>query len=92
MDCISVQSAGITGFSDEWILDYAANDRRVVITHDIQTMPARAIDRIRIILDMSGLIVVPNTLDIAAAINDLELLIVCGTAEELQNRIYFLPI
>ena len=41
LDCISVQTAGMTGFSDEWILDYAANDRRVVITHDIQTMPGR---------------------------------------------------
>ncbi len=41
---------------------------------------------------LPGLIVVPDTLDIATAVIDLEVLIVCATADELQNRIYLLPI
>ena len=92
LDCISVRSSGMTGFSDDWILEYAANEGRIVITHDIRTMPAHATDRIKKNLYLPGLIVVPDTLDIATAVNDLEVLIVCATEAELQNRIYFLPI
>ena len=92
LDCISVRSSGMTGFSDDWVLEYAANEGRIVITHDIQTMPAHATNRIRNNLDLPGLIVVPDTLDIATAVNDLEVLIACATEDELQNRIYFLPI
>jgi hypothetical protein len=83
---------GMTGFSDDWILEYAANEGRIVITHDIRTMPAHATDRIKKNLYLPGLIVVPDTLDIATTVNDLEVIIVCATEAELQNRIYFLPI
>lgn len=73
LDWISVQSSGMTGFSDDWILEYASSEGRIVITHDIRTMPAHATDRIKQNLYLPGLIVVPDTLDIATAVNDLEL-------------------
>jgi hypothetical protein len=92
LDWISVQSSGMTGFSDDWILEYASSEGRIVITHDIRTMPAHATDRIKKNLYLPGLIVVPDTLDIATAVNDLEVLIECVTEDEFQNRIYFLPI
>jgi len=68
------------------------NEGRIVISHDIRTMPAHATDRIRKNRYLPGLIVVPDTLDIATAVIDLEVLIVCATEDELQNRIYLLPI
>lgn len=40
---------------------------------------------------MSGVIIVPNELEIGHAIGDLELVIECATSEDLANQIQFLP-
>ena len=35
MDCLVVQHAGMAGFSDEWLLELAAIEGRVIVTHDV---------------------------------------------------------
>jgi hypothetical protein len=90
MDCLIVQHAGLLGFSDEWLLELAAFEGGVVVTHDVNTM-GHAIARVRQSLPMPGLIVVP-TLEISRAIEELEVLIACATESDLKDRIYYLPL
>ena len=47
LDLIRVQDAGLREADDPAILEWAARERRVVLTHDANTMPAFAYDRIR---------------------------------------------
>ncbi|HEU5460620.1 MAG TPA: hypothetical protein VFU83_08995, partial [Pyrinomonadaceae bacterium] len=61
-------------------------------THDIKTMPAYARQLMMEGEPMGGVIVVPQTMPIGRAINDLELMIACHSQEEFRNRIEHLPL
>jgi hypothetical protein len=89
MDCLILQPAGLVGFSDEWLLELAAVEGRVVVTHDVNTMVGYAIARVSQSLPMSGLIVIPATLEIGRAIKELEVITACATESDLKDRIYW---
>jgi predicted nuclease of predicted toxin-antitoxin system len=55
LDCLTVQEANLRGSSDEQLLRWATEAERVLLTHDIQTMPAYALARIEIGLLQLGL-------------------------------------
>jgi len=63
-----------------------------MITHDVNTMPRHATARLILGLHMSGLIVVPDKLEIGRAIKDLEVIIECASESDLKDRIYYLPL
>jgi Domain of unknown function (DUF5615) len=92
LDCLVVQDAGLAGFSDEWLLELAAIERRVIVTHDVNTMLGHAVARLGQALPMPGLIVVPARLEIGRAIEELGLLITCSNESDLKNRICYLPL
>lgn len=41
---------------------------------------------------MSGLIVVPDQLELGRVIQDLEIIIECGNETDLRNQIFYLPL
>ena len=45
IDARTVQSAGLSGADDTAVLEWAASEGRVVLTHDVQTMTRFAYDR-----------------------------------------------
>jgi hypothetical protein len=92
IDCVVVQKAGLAGFADEKLLEIAAREDRVLITHDVQTMIAHAYDRVVKGLEMPGVIVVPNGFGVGRALNDLELTIECLGKEEIKDQIRYLPL
>lgn len=92
MDCVVVQHAGMAGFSDEWLLELAAIEDRVIVTHDVNTMIGHAVARLTQGKQMPGLIVVPATLKIGRAIKELEVIIACATEPDLKGQIVFLPL
>ena len=92
MDCLVVQHAGLAGFSDEWLLELAAIEDRVIVTHHVSTMIAHSVARLAQSLQMPGLIVVPATLDTGRAIKELEVIIACAQESDLKDRIYYLPL
>jgi hypothetical protein len=57
IDLVRVQDVGLGHTSDPIILEYAAGQNRVVVTHDRNTMTAHAQDRMNQGLHMAGLIV-----------------------------------
>ena len=46
IDVVRVQDVGLIGTSDPFILEWAAANHRLVLTHDRRTMPSYAWDRI----------------------------------------------
>jgi hypothetical protein len=87
-----VQDIGLGGLGDPELLDWAAGEGRVVVTHDVNTVTKFASERMSEALPMPGVIIVPERMEIGSAINDLETLIECSTAADLENQIQYIPL
>jgi len=92
VDIITVQEAGLRGSSDAAILDWAAQHQYILITQDSKTLPLEAYERMKIGLPMPGVIVVPKSLPVAQAIEELESIIVCGVPADFDQRVLWLPL
>jgi hypothetical protein len=90
IDFKRAEEVPLKGLEDPRVLAVAAREGRVLVSHDVSTMP----NHLRAMVAEStcpGLILIPQRLHIADAI-DL-LLLVCEAAEpeDLRNRICLLP-
>ena len=92
IDVIRVQDIGMTNTEDTIILDWAAQNDRIVLTHDLRTMPGFAYARIAQKQKMPGLIVMKPDIRIGTAIDDILLIVGCMTSDELKDGIFRLPI
>jgi len=91
-DIVRVQDTEALGAPDPILLEWAAREGRILLTHDRETLISDAYERIRASLPMPGVVVVKNTVPFAVAIEDILLLLECAAAEELQDLVRFLPI
>ena len=92
LDSTTVREAELPEASDPAVLDWAASQGRVVITHDHRTMRPCAEDRLKTGLPMSGLILVRQAAALGQVIDDLVLIAEATTAEEWEGTIVFLPL
>ena len=92
LDIVRVQNEGLRTADDPTILEWAANERRVLLTHDVNTMTAHAYARLKAELPMPGIFVVPQTLVISHAIEDLLLIAECSTEGEFEGQVIYLPL
>lgn len=91
LDIATVQERSLYGADDSAILAWAASVGRVLLTSDRRTMPAPAYQRMAN-GETTGVIVVPWSISIGRAVQDIELLALAGLEEEWQQRIDFLPL
>lgn len=92
LDMVRVADIGLRQTPDPIILEWAAGEGRLVVTHDVNTMPRHAYDRVRAGLRMPGLIVVPQDLPIGTSVEELVTLIECSRDDEWDRRVIFLPL
>lgn len=92
VDLVSVQDLGIRGLDDPDLLARAAAENRVLLTHDVNTVPRFAYELLESGAPMAGVVVVPDRMAIGQAIEELGLLIECGTAEDIEVRVLHLPL
>lgn len=92
LDIESTERLGIKGFKDDSVLTVAAELERVVLTQDKKTFPQFAYKKIGAGEKMLGLVVVPDSVPIGEAIEQLELLIHCSSDDEWENSVIRLPI
>ncbi len=91
IDFKTAQAANLDGLSDTEVLAIAASEGRVLVTHDLKTMPRYFAEFITN-QQSNGLIVVSQKLPIRAVIDDLILIWAASEAEEWINRIKALPL
>jgi hypothetical protein len=89
---ITVQDAGLRGGSDEELLQWTAEENRIVVAQDASTLTGAAYGRVRAGLPMTGVFEVSQELSIRQAIDGLILLVECSHEKEWENRICFLPL
>jgi hypothetical protein len=92
MDVVRVQDVGLSRAPDELILEWAATEGRVVLTHDAATMERHAYDRVKVGLPMPGVIEVPNHLTFRQVIDDLLLISGAGRDDEYEGQVAHLPL
>lgn len=91
IDTLTAQEAGLARASDEDLLKDAASLDRVLITQD-QDFLAIGAKWQRQAIHFPGIIYVPQGVPYGRTISDVELLLLCGTGEELRNQVYYLPL
>lgn len=92
MDIVRLQEVGLSGSSDPEVLEWAAGEGRVLLTHDLATMPVYAFERIRQSVPMAGVVEVAPSLTVGQVIEDLALLADFSLDGEWENRILYLPL
>ena len=92
LDIIRVQDAGLAGADDPTVLEWAAVQGRVVITHDVSTLTKHAYDRVAVGRPMPGVFEVGSDAGVGPAIDDLLLLAECSHEGEWEGQVRHLPL
>ena len=72
---VRVRDVGLADQPDPVIVNYAAEERLILVSHDVNTMPATAYARMEQGQTMAGLFLVPQMSPIGPIIEDLLLII-----------------
>jgi len=91
LDYVRVQDVTqIYGKSDDGVLAWAAQEGRILVSHDYRTIPKAAYSRISNNLPMPGVIMCPDTMPVGETIEYLIVLIGVSDAAEYVNRVSYL--
>ncbi|MBX7171859.1 MAG: hypothetical protein K1X72_12935 [Pyrinomonadaceae bacterium] len=91
LDYITPLTLGNIDESDANHLKWAWENRRVTISHDVNTMTDAANQRFANGESIWGLILVPQSLPIGDVIEELMFIISCSDENDFENLIVFLP-
>jgi hypothetical protein len=90
LDLIRVQDVGLLGASDAIILEWAAKEGRVLLTHDVNTITKYAYERLVTGLAMPGVIEVKQDASVSQIIHDI--LLLAEFEEDCQGQVLYLPL
>jgi hypothetical protein len=92
LDIVRVQDADLSGMDDPTVLEWAAQEGRILLTHDVSTVTKYAYERVRAAQPMSGVIEIGETVPIGQAIEDILLLAECSLDDEWEGQVHYLPL
>jgi Domain of unknown function (DUF5615) len=92
LDLLSLRTVGLERASDPEVLEWTDRQGRVLLTHDVNTMPGHAYTRIRSGRSIPGVVIVPQDLPVGRAVTELEVLVEVLRPEELRDRVVYLPL
>ena len=92
LNAVTAREAGLDRKSDPDVLLWAAEHKRVVVTHDRNTMPRYAYDRVRRGEPMAGVFIVSRETPIGSAITELSMIVECSAEGEWEKLVVFLPL
>lgn len=92
LDLARVQDVGLMGVADPDVLAWAAQEGRILLSHDKKTIPRFAAARITAGEPMPGVFMVPLTMPTGQAIDELELLATATAMDEWSDVVKFLPL
>ena len=91
-DVDRLYDVGLSRAEDPAVLEWAAGEGRVLLTHDLRTMRRLAYERVGAGLPMPGVLVILRTMPIGEAVEELVLVAEAMTAAELRDRVLVLPL
>lgn len=91
IDFKTAQDAGLDGLPDDRVLEIAALENRILVTHDRRTMPFHFAEMIQT-GNSAGVVVVSKKIELSRVIDDLILIWGAADAAEFINVIRYLPV
>jgi hypothetical protein len=88
LDILTVQEPGLRSWPDDLVLKWAADQHRVVLSHDFATMRRSADLRVAAGLPMAGLMLIPWIRDVGRIVEDLETAILCTRDDEWATVVF----
>jgi Domain of unknown function (DUF5615) len=91
LDIVRVQDTEVYQAPDPIVLEWAAREDRVLLTHDVNTMTKYAYERVQAGLPMPGVIEVRNRLSIGQTAEEILVVLLAGKPSELADKISYVP-
>jgi hypothetical protein len=91
-DIVLVQQTPMRGQPDPDLLQWAAENNRILLTHDLATIPAYAYARLSQNLPMPGIFLLDQRHPVGAAIDDLLLLLTASDQSDWNELLLYLPL
>lgn len=92
LDVTRVQDAGLSGATDPEVLEWFAQQGRILLTHDVSTMTRHAYERTAAGKPMPGVFEGGRALAIRDAIEDLVLIGTRSLEGEWEGQVRYLPL
>jgi Domain of unknown function (DUF5615) len=92
IDIVRVQDIGLPGADDPSVLEWAARDNLVLLTHDVTTMTHYAYERVKAGKPMPGVFEIGRHVPIGIAIEEIVLLAECSLEDEWEGQVRYLPL
>jgi len=92
LDIVRAQDVGLSGALDPVVLEWAAQEGRLLLTHDVSTMTAHAYARVSSGLPMRGVFAVSQLAPISRVIEDLLLIAQCSFPGEWEGQVRYVPL
>lgn len=92
IDIVTVQEQGIRGAPDSEVLEWAADEGRVLLTNDMRMMGGAARSRVAAGLATPGVFIVHAHSPMGQVIDTLELLAGASLDDEWEGQMRYLPL
>lgn len=92
LDIIRVQDTTLYQAADPDVLEWAALENRVLLTHDTDTMTKYGYERVEAGQPMAGIIEVIEGTPVGQAINELLVVFGASLPDEFEHRIVYIPL
>lgn len=92
LDIVRIQDVGLSGADDPTVLEWAAQEGRVLLTHDVATMTEYAYQRVSAGLPMPGVFEVSPNIPTGQVITDILLLAEGSLDNEWEGQVRYLPL
>ncbi len=92
LDIVRVQDVGLAGSDDADLLAWAAENDRIVLTHDRASMPDYAYQRLARAESMPGVFILNDRFPVGRGVQEIELVTACSEHAEWNGRVVYLPL
>jgi predicted nuclease of predicted toxin-antitoxin system len=92
LDILALRDTELLRKDDPTLLEWAANQRRIILTQDVSTMPDFAYERISKELPMPGLFVLRRKASLGQLIEEIILIVTASNVEEWSSRVIHIPL
>ena len=92
LDIIRVQDTALVGRDDPTVLEWAAAENRILLTHDVKTMTKFAYARVAASLPMPGVFEVNLNAPLGEVIEEILILAECSRENEWEGQVRYIPL
>lgn len=92
LDIVRVVDVGLGHTADPRILEWAAGEGRILITGDLNSMVGFAWGRVQSGMPMPGVLALKENVGIGRVIDDILLVALCYTADEMKDQVLYIPL